>query len=389
MIHNHRQVYRVIKDALLEGSDKKLLASVEMVRKEGFGWRYDGLGDWSTDAIFDQLKAFGIDTGHDRFEQQARAAGRTLVLEEQWRKGVVIDDKTPWDDFPFLACEELWKRLTPHLLCPEIVASRIESVIGRPAADIDDYRNATDGRDHMEAASVLVNYLETFNPDKREAAFEEVLNCSTYNFGEWLIDIALDFGRNNLRMVRRIAEVMSETVFAECLWADLAQTLVQADQFDEAVEQVRINKARWPHSVWIQIQSGDVHRDLGNFDQAMQLYTKALKSARSPYDWEGVAERVRPLLSRQGRHEEWDRLEQAHPKPADPSIIPYGDAVPGPSPGEFQPGGVGRIGVLTSDPSPRLLIDPGMQSLGAKVGRNESCPCGSGKKYKKCCMDAK
>ncbi|WP_202963229.1 SEC-C metal-binding domain-containing protein [Geomicrobium sp. JCM 19037] len=24
---------------------------------------------------------------------------------------------------------------------------------------------------------------------------------------------------------------------------------------------------------------------------------------------------------------------------------------------------------------------------GQKVGRNEPCPCGSGKKYKKCCMD--
>ncbi|MEM0143177.1 MAG: SEC-C metal-binding domain-containing protein [Candidatus Parvarchaeum sp.] len=24
---------------------------------------------------------------------------------------------------------------------------------------------------------------------------------------------------------------------------------------------------------------------------------------------------------------------------------------------------------------------------GYKTGRNEPCPCGSGKKYKKCCMD--
>ena len=23
----------------------------------------------------------------------------------------------------------------------------------------------------------------------------------------------------------------------------------------------------------------------------------------------------------------------------------------------------------------------------AKIGRNEECPCGSGKKYKKCCLD--
>ena len=25
---------------------------------------------------------------------------------------------------------------------------------------------------------------------------------------------------------------------------------------------------------------------------------------------------------------------------------------------------------------------------GRKIGRNEACPCGSGKKYKKCCMPA-
>lgn len=25
--------------------------------------------------------------------------------------------------------------------------------------------------------------------------------------------------------------------------------------------------------------------------------------------------------------------------------------------------------------------------VGPKVGRNDSCPCGSGKKYKKCCIE--
>lgn len=25
---------------------------------------------------------------------------------------------------------------------------------------------------------------------------------------------------------------------------------------------------------------------------------------------------------------------------------------------------------------------------GPKIGRNDACPCGSGKKYKKCCMEA-
>jgi uncharacterized protein YecA (UPF0149 family) len=35
-------------------------------------------------------------------------------------------------------------------------------------------------------------------------------------------------------------------------------------------------------------------------------------------------------------------------------------------------------------PTPEIkYVDPA--DLGNKVGRNEPCPCGSGKKYKKCC----
>ncbi|MBX7226596.1 MAG: SEC-C domain-containing protein [Chitinophagales bacterium] len=26
-------------------------------------------------------------------------------------------------------------------------------------------------------------------------------------------------------------------------------------------------------------------------------------------------------------------------------------------------------------------------TVAPKIGRNDSCPCGSGKKYKKCCME--
>jgi preprotein translocase subunit SecA len=31
----------------------------------------------------------------------------------------------------------------------------------------------------------------------------------------------------------------------------------------------------------------------------------------------------------------------------------------------------------------RTVVAP--RSVGDKVGRNDPCPCGSGKKYKKCC----
>jgi len=34
----------------------------------------------------------------------------------------------------------------------------------------------------------------------------------------------------------------------------------------------------------------------------------------------------------------------------------------------------------------RLMNPPKPKQAGPKVGRNDPCPCGSGKKFKKCCM---
>ena len=39
----------------------------------------------------------------------------------------------------------------------------------------------------------------------------------------------------------------------------------------------------------------------------------------------------------------------------------------------------------TASVSQKVISPSGVQHKGKKVGRNEPCPCGSGKKYKKCC----
>lgn len=54
--------------------------------------------------------------------------------------------------------------------------------------------------------------------------------------------------------------------------------------------------------------------------------------------------------------------------------------------------------ILRERPRPRILpehygskyvrrIDTGEQIKSEKIGRNDLCPCGSGKKYKRCCLD--
>jgi uncharacterized protein YecA (UPF0149 family) len=39
-----------------------------------------------------------------------------------------------------------------------------------------------------------------------------------------------------------------------------------------------------------------------------------------------------------------------------------------------------------SKPESELIGKPAPLSSSIKVGRNDPCPCGSGKKYKKCCL---
>ena len=53
--------------------------------------------------------------------------------------------------------------------------------------------------------------------------------------------------------------------------------------------------------------------------------------------------------------------------------------------GEVQLGGSVQIGKTRINPNPSGLNTGGSLGSRSKVGRNEPCPCGSGKKFKKCC----
>ncbi len=67
-----RHVHLVLRQALEDGTDEKLTEQARRFREEGFGWRYDGLADWTTNAIFEKLRELGVDTDADRFPPTAR-----------------------------------------------------------------------------------------------------------------------------------------------------------------------------------------------------------------------------------------------------------------------------------------------------------------------------
>ena len=153
-----------------------------------------------------------------------------------------------------------------------------------------------------------------------------------------------------------------------------------------ARDRVKLNLQRFPEDVWIRISSGDVYDELGVRETAIEFYVAALKMAAKTYDWEGVAERLQPALAKMGRPADWDDLKRRYPKPADPPVVPFAAGRGDVSPTARHPSG--PIRVLTSRPSPEIVPVAAAAPLVAKrkIGRNAPCPCGSGKKYKKCCL---
>ena len=366
MTLSQRHVYLMLQEALREGKDKKLLAHVEKLRSEGYGWRYDGLADWSTSDIFAKLSELGVDADATRFREQAERAGRPKHLEDAWRGSRNWDD-SPWDDFPFLAAEELWRRLAPDLPCPESIADRMSRLMST-ANDPAQIAGRTDAED-LQTLMQVAAFLEQVPPAQRAARFEELLDCTTYDFASWLLDSIYYYGREHPDAIIRLADVMSDAdpENAASYQGDLAVALSEAGHADAALERVRANLERFPDDVWVRIKAADVHQALDRDEEALALNVEALRTTRDPYDWMGAAERLPDVLKKLGREEEYKSIVGRHPRPNRPRAPLFEqDAAP-------------SLGDPWDQPPPPL-------SSGEKVGRNEPCPCGSGKKYKKCCL---
>ena len=352
-------------------------------RQEGLGWRYDGLGDWTTEVIIDKLRELGVDTSVERFPDQARDAGRCRVLEASWVES--LEHEGFWADFPVLAAEELWERLTPDLLCPEIISTRLEAVVGRSRADHERPIPEEEEQAEVDMAVDVAGYLEGFPEEDRPVWFKDILDCGTYDYGSWLLDLVLGSGPRYPVEMTYVANIMSDCENTEQYQGDLALALALAGRREEALDRVDLNLERFPEHVWTRILAGDVHEKLGEPEEAAHLYAGALPMATEPYDWEGVMERLRPLLRKMGRGAEWDELKRMYPKPANRSAIPFSAGRGDVSRDAHDPSG--PIGVLTSGPNPKIVpVSRPSPASRDKIGRNHPCPCGSGKKYKKCCL---
>lgn len=216
--------------------------------------------------------------------------------------------------------------------------------------DLRDDKNAyrSSLKQQVELADKLYAYLsaESGVPDVK--LMDRIMDDTNWRASDWLLGLPFELGYGGMideavSVSRRFAEVYEPENFL----GDLAVVLAEAGRRDEALEQIEENLRRFPDDVWVVIKAGDAFHELDEDDRAIELLQRAYElSEPMSYDREGVLERLVPILREKVRDGEADAL-------------------------------------LEKDRESRVPVRPAQT---AKIGRNETCPCGSGTKYKKCCL---
>jgi hypothetical protein len=170
----------------------------------------------------------------------------------------------------------------------------------------------------------------------------------------WLLELPWALARHGLvdeavKVGDALAELDpdNQAMFAN----DVAVILAEAGRGQQALARVEQNLRRFPDDLWTQIHAGDVRLALSDHAGAEQAFRDALTQARAQGDASGIAdanERLGRLLAEQpGREHEAEAAAQEMQRA---TRAAYGGS---------------RVAV--------------------KIGRNDPCPCGNGRKYKRCC----
>ena len=328
--------------------------------KEDFRWEPEMVAKMTTDEIEAKMKALvpGFNLGGFATKTERYISCEDLTEEEYYPQATFSDTD---EDFIWMACEVLWQRLVPDRPAVEHVADLI-----------DDNIQAIAGTEEKgEVRKVVQLSDETFELIYRHIVEETSAGyCLKDEFYEklqesTLHDIDAFIGAHLMLLqlhgedekVMDLGEILGQ-VFEDDAFLDFkAQSLFALKRRKEGEACYREIMARNPDDIWFPLHAGDCFLLHGkkDFEKAKDYYALALDAARKlPDTPEGredlyyIYGKVINLAREMGETDRADRMQ----------------------------------GILNSL---RKLSSEAMPPTKRKVGRNDPCPCGSGKKYKKCC----
>jgi tetratricopeptide (TPR) repeat protein len=323
-------------------------------------WQPDLVEKMTTAEIEVKMKALvpGFDLG-----EFAAKAGHYLSCEDlseaEYYPQATFSDVD--EDFIWMACEVIWKRLLPDRPAIEHLADTIDNNIDGIAEADEKGKVRKIFKLSAETFELIYWHIVEESPAgyslKRE--FYQKLQESTLHDIDAFIEshlILLQL-RGEHEKVLKLGEALGQAFEDDAFLDFKAQSLFALNRREEAEGTYRELVARHPDDVWFPLNAGNcfLKGKEEEFEKGKYYYGLALEAAKkAPDSPDGrevlylVYERAIKLAVMMGEKYRANRLQ----------------------------------GMLDSL---RGLSSKAAPPAEGKVGRNDPCPCGSGKKYKKCC----
>lgn len=339
--------------------------------------------DWSTEDLLAGLRRYGVDTDAERFRGQVLAAGGP---EEFGTVCNAVADKhhpNVHSDYPWMAAWVLWYRLAPD----DLTASSLR-------VDLDNARDHEPGSagavfgapvvSYWEAAQRVGRLLQQTPPHARQDCYEAINADGMYDHEECLLDAFLEWAREypteSLALLDLLDEAAATSRYRLPRPLALAALGREAEARAAMAEALRGNEGLYHAHLY----AGALEEALGDDAAAWVCWKSALECAADDWEWEVCERRLKALAERTGRAAEWEALRAATPSPmtvqeAEAQAAQQRAAAEAK---RREPGLVGsQPPAAPALPQPKVL-----PAQVRRLGRNDPCPCGSGKKYKTCCL---
>jgi hypothetical protein len=319
-------------------------------------WYTEGLDGWSTEEIFTRLREYGLALDEETYRRDVEDCDEPSLLAERWIARVTTDPGD-WEDFIHFAVRELWRRFFPVRDCVEFLVDDLRKYMERDVDPLGIPLPEAEVMAIMRDLERLDGLLEQRRHGESKSLkdlFHEVFDEHLWHVSGWLTELPMElswagFVDEAVTIARRYAFLDPSNMLG-----DVGHILASSGRCQEALAQVEENLRDMPDDTWVLIKAGDVFEDCGHSERAVELYRQALGMAEDGHARDGVYERLVPLYERLGRSEEAEELARGRDRE--------------------------RAEVDDTPAPPR-------SAPSVKVGRNSPCPCGSGKKFKKCCLD--
>lgn len=331
-------------------------------RVADFRWRDEGLGQWSTEAIFSRLKQLKIATDPDSFRREAQAAGGPSALTDLWCKRGLAPGL--WEDFFLHAPLELWKRLLADVPCAELLFEEIGDMIEREQGDKPFPGPAPVSR-RCDTAMRLAALAVARRPDDPAAWYKEWEGGQYWGVTDWAAALPWELAREGkIEQAESLCRAWARLADTKMFLGDLGVLLAKAGLKERAAAQVQENLRLFAADFWILVHAGDAYRGMGDLEGALEFFERSRRFAGDREDHLALLDREIEALEALGRAAQADELrrraEELERREPD-----------------------GPDGDESMDDEEAAVAPPA-----AKVGRNDPCPCASGRKYKECRLAA-